>query len=275
MSLKKIIYFTLLFLISSRLSLNSVKAQLPNFSVATTYTINDPDLVDGDVISLDRENNRMIRSKTAYDEQMYGVYVKNPKLLYHNVDSEFPVARSGEIKVNITTLNGPVKIGDYISSSEIPGKGQKATEFTGYMLGIALSPFTASDGAELVYKNKKYRSGQVTTAIGIGPASPAVIKAAGGFFGTLKYITSAFLYNIGTSRQAERIIRYTLAAIVAILSIILSLLFFGKNVTKGIEMIGRNPLAKGPIQSMILVNVLIIAAIALGGIILSLIIVSL
>ena len=87
--------------------------------------------------------------------------------------------------------------------------------------------------------------------------------------------SSSFLSNIATSRQAEKIFRYFLAASVAIISILVSLFFFGKNVTKGIEMIGRNPLAKVPIQSMILVNVLIIAVIALGGIILSLIILSL
>ena len=285
MSLSRKILFLIFFLASNLfLVANFVSAktptptptnQPPNFSFATTFQITDPDLQDGDIISLDKEKNQMIRSKIPYDEQMYGVYVKNPKILYHNISGDIPIARTGEVNVNITTLNGPIKIGDYISASVIPGKGQKASEFTGYMLGIALTPFSEKDGTEVVYQEKNFRQGQVKVAVGIGPASPALIKAAGGIFGTLRYITSSFLYNIGTSRQVEKIFRYFLAASVAIISILASLLFFGKNITKGIEMIGRNPLAKVPIQTMILVNVIIIAVIALGGIILSLIILSL
>ena len=217
----------------------------------------------------------MIRSTKAYDETMYGVYLKNPKIVYYNANADFPIARTGEVDVNITTVNGPIAVGDYISSSQLPGKGQKATEFTGFMLGIALTPFSQKDGTEIVINKKTYRQGQVKVAVGIGPATPTLIKASGGAFGTLKYIASSFIYNIGTSRQAERIFRYTLATLVALISIIASLYFFGKNVTKGIEMIGRNPLAKVSIQTMILVNILIIALIALGGIILSLIILSL
>ncbi|OGG31091.1 hypothetical protein A3I51_02830 [Candidatus Gottesmanbacteria bacterium RIFCSPLOWO2_02_FULL_38_8] len=268
--------FLLLLLITLFLSVPaSLFAQPPNFSIATTFQIPDKDLEDGDIISLDREKNQMVRSRIPYDEQTYGVYVKYPKIVYHNSNSVFPIAKTGEISVNVTTINGPIKVGDYVSSSEIPGKGQKASEFTGYMLGVALASFGEKDGIELVYKDKKLRSGQVIVAVGIGPASPALIKAAGGFFGTFRSISSSFLSNIATSRQAEKIFRYFLAASVAIISILVSLFFFGKNVTKGIEMIGRNPLAKVPIQSMILVNVLIIAVIALGGIILSLIILSL
>src|SRR3972149_5460851 len=76
----------------------------------------------------------------------------------------FSIANTGEINVNVTTINGPIKVGDYVSSSEIPGKGQKASEFTGYMLGVALASFGEKDGIELVSKDKKLRSGQVIVA---------------------------------------------------------------------------------------------------------------
>ena len=278
LSPKQFIFLSLIFLFSIiTLLLPKVitYAQAPNFSIATTYQITDPDLENGDIISLNKEKNSLTRSSKAYDETMYGVYLKNPKIVYYNANADFPIARTGEVDVNITTVNGPIAVGDYISSSVLPGKGQKATEFTGFMLGIALTPFSQKDGTEIIINKKTYRQGQVKVAVGIGPATPTLIKASGGAFGTLKYIASSFIYNIGTSRQAERIFRYTLATLVALISIIASLYFFGKNVTKGIEMIGRNPLAKVSIQTMILVNILIIALIALGGIILSLIILSL
>jgi len=46
-------------------------------------------------------------------------------------------------------------------------------------------------------------------------------------------------------------------------------------VTKGIESIGRNPLAKTTIQTMIIINVVLIGLVSLGGIILSLTILAL
>ena len=273
--MKKLISFFLPLLLLILFLPQKSAAQIPNFSIATTYNISEKDLKNGDIISLDKEKNAMVKSSIPYDEKLYGVYVKNPKIVYHTPGGEFPVVRTGEVDVNVTTINGPVVVGDYISSSVIPGFGQKSTQFTGFMLGIALEPFSEKDGSELIFKEKPYRQGTVRVAIGIGPASPTLIKASGGVFGTLKYITSAFLFNIATSRQAERIFRYTLAALVALLSIFFSLYFFGKNITKGLESIGRNPLAKMSIQTMILVNVLLIALVALGGIILSLIILSL
>ena len=272
----KIIIFVLAILALAPRSLGVVGAQLPDFSVTTTYNIDEPDLEDGDIVSLIATGAGVLkRSTTTYDETMHGVYVKNPKVVYRTPGSDFPVARTGEVDVNVTTLNGVIKVGDYISSSVIPGKGQLATEFTGYMLGVALAPFGNKDGTEIVWDKKTYREGKIKIAIGIGPASPSVIKAAGGFFGTLRSISSSFAYNLANSRQAERLIRIILAVIIAITSIALSVHFFGKNVTKGIESIGRNPLAKTAIQTMIVINIILIALIAIGGIITALVIISL
>lgn len=276
----KIIFIFFLILSSYLLLLtSSVGAQLPDFSIAVSYTIDDPDLADGDIVSLTSNSATgsavFKRSTTAYDETMHGVYVKNPGIAYYSPNNDFPIARSGEVDVNVTTLNGEIKIGEYISSSEIPGKGQRATEFTGYMLGVSLQNFTATRGAELVYKNKSIRQGQIKVAVGIGPASPSVIKASGGLFGTIRFLGSSLFYNIANSKQAEKIIKIILAVIIAVSSITLSIHFFGKNVTQGIESIGRNPLAKSTIQTMIIINIILIAAIAIGGIIIALVIISL
>ena len=254
---------------------SDASAQLPDFSIATSYTIKDQGLEDGDIVSLNKNNSTLTRSSTAYDEAMHGIYVKNPKLVYYSPGNDFPIARSGEVDVNVTTLNGEIQIGEFVSSSEIPGKGQKATEFTGYMLGVALSPLTATDGSDFIYKNKSLRQGQIKVAVGIGPASPSVIKASGGLFGTIRFLGSSLFYNIANSKTAERAIRIFLAVAIAVSSIALSIHFYGKNVTQGIESIGRNPLAKRTIQSMIILNIILISSIAIGGIIIALVIISL
>ena len=183
--------------------------------------------------------------------------------------------RHGEAFVNITTLNGEITSGDYITSSQVPGFGQKATELAGFVLGKALTTFSATEGTTLRVKDKDVAAGQVKIALGIGPASPVQVRASGGIFGTVRFVTSTLFSTIATSRQAERVVRIILAAFVAFLTIFVNFRTFGRNITKGIEGIGRNPLARNTIQSMIILNIILIGGVTLGGILLSLIILSL
>lgn len=246
----------------------------PTFNIAVTMSIVEPEAVSGDIVSLTDQNDTVTRSKKTSDERMHGVLIETPVVVYRTLDT-LPLARSGDAYVNVTTLGGPIKVGDYISSSEIPGKGQRAENVTGYMVGVSLQNFDGSTGTDVTYEGKTYKTGSVKAAIGIGPASPAQIKAAGGLFGTLRFIASSFLYNLGASKQFERLFRIILAALIALMVIYISFRTFGRNVTKGIEAIGRNPLARGTIQSMIIVNVVLIFVVSLGGVLLSLAIMSL
>src|SRR3989338_6359165 len=75
-------------------------AQLPDFAVTTAYKLEDKDLTDGDIVSLDNEKNTLMRSKTAYDQYMFGVYVQNPKIVFKTPGNEIPIAKSGEVNIN-------------------------------------------------------------------------------------------------------------------------------------------------------------------------------
>jgi len=254
-----------------------VRAQsedIKTYNIAQTLIIDDADAVDGDIMTLTDKDETITRSTIAYDERMHGVLVATPVMVYRTSDA-IPVTRSGNVFVNVTTLNGPITPGDYITSSEIAGKGMKATELTGYMVGVALTSFDGTGGQNITHNSQQISQGRVKVAVGIGPASPAIIRATGGIMGTLRQIITAFIYNIRTSKQFERLIRYIIAALVAIATIYINFRSFGRNVTKGIEAIGRNPLAKVPIQSMIVVNVALIGLVSIGGIMLALAILSL
>jgi F0F1-type ATP synthase membrane subunit c/vacuolar-type H+-ATPase subunit K len=247
---------------------------MPEFNLATTLKIDDKEATDSDILSLTTTPETLERSKVAYDTTIYGVAIDYPTMVYRTRDT-LPVVRSGTTYVNVTTVNGPIKTGDYITSSDIPGKGQKSTEFNGYVVGVALDDFNEKMGKEMEYKKKKITYGKVLVAVGIGPASPIKITAAGGMFGTFKFLITSFILNLQTSKEGVRLVRYFLAALVAITSIAVSFRAFGKNVAKGIESIGRNPLAKVQIQSMIVLNIALIAVVTIGGIVLSLVIISL
>jgi hypothetical protein len=250
-------------------------AQGLQFNIARTIIIDDKDAVDGDIMSLAPKKETLVRSAKNSDERMFGVLISNPVMVYRTL-STLPVARDGEATVNVTMLGGAIEVGDYITSSPIAGKGQKAEGVAGYMVGVALSAFdgeSASASADL--NGKKYAVGRVKINVGIGPASPVITKAAGGLLGTLKQLATAILFNISTSKQAERIIRYILAVLIAVIIIYVSYRTFGRNVTKGIEAIGRNPLAKASIQTMITLNIILLAVSVIAGIALSLVVISL
>jgi hypothetical protein len=249
-------------------------AQNPEFNVATTLNISDKEATDSDILSLTTTPETLERSKVAYDDRIYGVGILFPTMLYRTRNT-LPVVRSGTTYVNVSTINGPIKTGDYITSSVLPGKGQKATEYNGYMVGIALADFDEKMGSPMDYEKKKIYTGKVLLSVGIGPAAPVKIQAAGGMFGTFKFLITSFIYNLQTTKEGVRLVRYFLAALVAIATIIVNFKTFGKNVSKGIESIGRNPLAKVSIQSMIILNIALIAIVTIGGIVLSLVIISL
>jgi hypothetical protein len=254
---------------------HTVYAQGLQFNIARTITIDDPDAVDGDIMSLSKKNETLVRAAKAYDERMYGALVADPVMVYRTL-STLPVSRNGDAMVNVTMLGGAIEVGDYVTSSPITGKGQKAEGFAGYMLGVALTGFdgkVASESAD--FQGKKYPAGQVKVSVGVGPASPVLTKAAGGILGTLKQLATAIMFNISTSKQAERIIRYILAILIVIVIIYISYKTFGRNVTRGIEAIGRNPLAKNTIQAMITLNIILLAISCIAGVALALVIISL
>lgn len=252
-----------------------VEAEAPVFNIAMTFEIADKDAVDGDIMSISADKSTIERSKITGDNRMYGVLVKNPEIVYRT-RTDIPIVRSGNAKVNVTNLAGPIAIGDYVTSSEIAGKGQRAEQLTGYMIGVALEAFDGKSGVDIKGpKGETVKSGQITVAVGIGPASPVLIRASGGALGFVRQVVNSVWYNISTSKQVERMLRLILAALLALLVIYISYRTFGKNITKGIEAIGRNPLARTSIQAMIILNVALIFLVSLGGIILALLIISL
>lgn len=268
--MRRILLLTLFFCIVS-----PVFAQGVQFNIARTIPIEDKAAIDGDIVSLSPKVESLIRSTKSFDERMYGVLNVDPMMVYRTLKS-LPVAKQGEVMMNVTTLGGAITVGDYVTSSEIAGKGQRAEGLAGYMVGVAMGNFDGKNASQSAdFKGKKYPMGRVKVNVGIGPASPVITKAAGGILGTLRQLATAIMFNIAASKQAERIIRYILAILIAVIIIYVSYKTFGANVTKGMEAIGRNPLAKGSIQAMITMNIILLVISVIAGVALSLVVISL
>src|SRR4051794_9829294 len=123
-------YFVVLFV-----AVPLVKAE-DSIDVVTTYNVIDPAAADGDImVSTDKG---LTRANVESTNTLFGVFQSNPVVVYKSIDdTKKPVSRAGVAAVNVTTLTGDIKEGDFITSSTIPGKGEKAIQ-SGYVIGIAL-----------------------------------------------------------------------------------------------------------------------------------------
>jgi len=60
-----------------------------------------------------------------------------------------PVALVGRLPVKVTNENGPINVGDFITTSSTPGHGMKATE-AGRVVGMAIGNFYGVEGLVMV-----------------------------------------------------------------------------------------------------------------------------
>lgn len=226
--------------------------------VTSTYEIADQDAQEGDIVSTTETG--LVRSSKVGDNKMFGVIQEKPLLLYRDLGATGkPVMRSSIAQVNVTTLNGLIKYGDYITSSEIPGKGQKAPP-SGPVLGIALTSF---DGSGV---------GKIPVALRIESAG----LTAPGFTGSLfNLIGVAFLENLKDPKKFAEVIRYIAAGLVILLSFTFAFLTFSRSIVKSIEAIGRNPLAKSTIQLSMIINIILLVLTGIIGIVASILIIRL
>ena len=110
----------------------------------------------GDIVVIDSENpDKVIKSSRAYDQSVIGVVSQRPAVIFtgdtvlmptaEQVLSEPPVALAGKIKIKVCLENGPIKRGDLLTSSSMPGTAMKAgqnIETQNAIIAKALEDFT-------------------------------------------------------------------------------------------------------------------------------------
>jgi hypothetical protein len=118
-------------------------------------------LAPGTVVVLDREReNEVIGSSTAYDAAVAGVISTRPGLvLGEAAPSKVQVATVGRVKVRVDATRAPIRIGDLLVTSEIPGTAMRSEPIEiggatlhrpGTLIGKALEPLASGKGEILV-----------------------------------------------------------------------------------------------------------------------------
>ena len=237
----KIYLFSLFFLVFIFQS-KAFSQTLP--SIAKNIEILDSDVRVGNIIS--QTENGFVKTNIPYDQNLVGVIGENPIMIFGKPStSTFPLISYGEALVLVSNKNGEIKKGDFITSSEIPGVGQKATE-SGYVLGNALEDFNQKEGLIRVFVWPHYES---------FPPSKISIRT----------LFTQILQLMGRPENFPEVLRYIFAVILAILSLVVGFFGFVRTLAKGLEAIGRNPLAKKSIQFSMILNLIGIVILTLAG----------
>jgi len=225
----------------------SVYAQNTSVGTALSIPIIGNNVPDGSIINSTAKGYGMTIS--AYDSNMYGVYTESPAIYLKNINNpQSPVTTSGKAYVLVSSINGNIKTNDFITSSTIPGVGEKATR-NGMILGTALESYSNSNQKELgkvmVAINPHFDSSNTDTRTNL----LALLQDAS---------DTTFLSQLTT-------LRYIIAAIIVLISFAIGFIYFGRVASRGVEALGRNPLASRTIQFSLALNLALIILIIIAG----------
>ena len=229
---------------------SSVNAQVTSSGVALSITLeeNSP---NGTLICRDAEGFSPCESE--YNTEMYGVVTDAPATALEVTDEDIVlVMTSGTMQIRVSTENGPIAVGDLLTSSSRSGVAKKADR-NGYVVGTAIEPFS-SESAD--------NEGLVLVAINIHPAA-GLASSRTDLIQVLREGLSAPLF------EPLAALRYLLAALIILIAFSLGFMYFGRVAKIGVEAMGRNPKAAKLIQRSVILHVGITVVIVISGLVLS------
>jgi len=224
-----------------------VSAQVTSSGIAFSIPI-ETEAPVGSIVSY--TSGKYILSFKTYDENIFGVVTDTPIASVEDINLEKYrlVVNSGETPVLVSNKNGEIKKGDFITSSETPGVGMKATS-SGQVIGIALEDFITATSEE---------TGFVTVFLNVKSQFIALSGTTNVLSALKAGLESPFLSPIIT-------LRYILAALVTGASFVIGFVSFGRISGSSVEALGRNPLAGSSIRRVVFFNFLLTFSIMLGG----------
>jgi len=234
------------------LSLSPVTfAQTPeggSSGIAVYIPVVDKDVKEGSIVVL--SNSGYVLGTKPYDPNIFGVVVADPALAFEsNQPDSYPVVSQGKVPLLVSGTNGDIKKGDLITTSTIPGVGQKVTD-AGFVVATALEDYSGSE------------IGTILVVLNVGAGSVSA--------NTTGSILKAFDFVLNAPYLAPlAVLRYVFAAIMVVLSFVVAVGYFGRISSLGIEAIGRNPLARKAIIFGVVMNIVLALSIVASGVIIA------
>lgn len=232
----------------------SPKAHAQFSGISLTIPWGTREVEVGDIIAIN--DGIFGLSVRDYDENIYGVIAVDAAIALNDLTLEegqyVRAVSSGETDVKVSSINGDILVGDYITSSSIEGVAQKA-DVSGYVLGIALEDYASDDPTAV---------GTILAQLDIKSAYVANRSQKN----LLQFLKTGAMSPILSPLTT---FRYLLAALVVVASFVVGFSSFGKISGKSVEAMGRNPLASGDIKSAVIFNFIFTFGIMIAGIVVS------
>ncbi|HCR35422.1 hypothetical protein A2130_03135 [Candidatus Woesebacteria bacterium GWC2_33_12] len=238
---------SLLLIIFALITPKTTMAQNASSGFAISIPVKSDNIFDGAIVCSTGSGYSLCDK--SYNPNMYGVISLNPSIYFDSsTNGSYPVVANGKVYILVKGGVDTIKVGDYITTSDSPGIGQKAQK-SGYVMGSALEEYNETDNS----KTKK-----ILVSIGIKPAILSQ-QAGTNLLQMIKEgIDGAFLSPLSA-------LRYVVAGVVVMSTVVFGMLHFGKIAKSGVEALGRNPLAGKTIQFGILLNVVMTIGIMVSG----------
>lgn len=246
--IKKFCKLQRIFAITALAGLAVVSLNFPIFAQAVSQGYGaDTVLQRGMLVKLkDGDTSKVEPIKQASADKLFGVVVDSndaPVTLSSDGKKVF-VSTAGHYDVLVSTVNGEIKAGDYVSTSPIDGVGMKAGSKDPFIIGRALADFDSKSlriGSTQVKdssgKGREVSIGRVQTDIQVA-GNPLLKSEEPNVPQILRKAAEAIA---GKPVNAVRI--YTGLFVFIVSTFVAAILMYG-GVRSGIISIGRNPLGK-------------------------------
>lgn len=251
--------FALFFLYPVTCLLSIASAQTTGLDASYGYNITDAEAQEGDILI--HTDQGLMRATSAYSTAIFGVKQSDPLVMIQLSESDTQsIVKSGITQVNVTNTGGPIKKGDYITSSSVTGKGQRADK-SGFILGVALTNLEEQTGQIAVDLDIKY----VDVYSTISPGANKFLKS----------LDNILLASTQDPEKFTKLVRYLAASVIMLGAFGISLLTFSKSMSNSVEAIGRNPLARKYIYFSLIINAAVTVTTLLVGFITAFILIKL
>lgn len=228
----------------------------------------DAALDSGTIVQLTGENsNRVKIAVQAELQNMFGVTVDRhqlPVVLSNSsIENETFVAVSGTYTVLVSTQNGPIAAGDYVTLSSINGVAMKAGTEESTVFGRANAAFDGK-GINLSKTTLKDVDGNVNQSVVLGSVPVTIDIRSNPNEKSTKVQVPEFLERLGQAVAEKEVspIRIYLSLGITAISIFAAIAIVYSGVRNSVISIGRNPMSKKSIfralLEIILTSILIL-----------------
>lgn len=253
---------------------HSYVAQAATF-LSQSYTSTEPLPLNSIVSLQNNTSDKVILAASNNVDNLLGIVVNadsSSLSITNGQNNEVQIATTGTLDILVSTINGNIAQGDYITASPISGIGMKATNNV-RVIGIAQGDLNSQNGSSETYTDK---DGHKQTVL-LGQV-PVLVNVSNYFKQPDKTLIPSAVQSIANALAGRTVstVPILISAGVFLVTIIVAVSIIFSMVRNSIISIGRNPLSQSAIyRDLIQMSTLVLGILAVGFVVIYLILTKL